>query len=391
MNKKRSKKIIFVGIVLLVLVAGILLAKKHNTAKVVDVYTVERSEISKTISSSGETEVIEDYTVLAPISGSVKKAYFKSGDNVKEGDLVLELDAQALSSASQSNYTAYIETKNNLATLDQKFDAAKADITYLLRVRDQAWREYMGDDGESKKQAYKLAEANYLDALSALQILKEQKLTLQQGSTSTYEAFLNAQTAVSKTKFLAPASGNLALTNLQKNSSIIAGQEVFSVTNAKTLIFKAHIDEADVRLIKEGMRAVVNLDAYPDKFLEGKLEKIDTKVSILTNGSSVINATITFQTTDIKPIVGLNGSADMELEKKADLLAIPPEALFEEAGNTYVYGVENNVAIKTKVTKAIDGDNFTGISDGLAEGATIITGPDISLLADGMKVRSAKK
>lgn len=391
MNKKRIKKITIVLTILTVVAVLFTVLKSRNSIKSVEVVIAEKREITKAISSSGETEVIEDFVLLAPISGTVKKSYFKSGDLVKEGDLVLELDAQALSSAAQTNFSSYIETKNTLNTLDQKIQAANADVSYYLKLRDEAWRAYMGNNGNDIKQRYKLAEANYLDTVASLRVLEEQKASLEQSTKSTYQAYANAQSNVSKTKFLAPASGNLALNNIQANTYVTAGQEVLSITNSRTLVFKAYVDEADVRLIKEGMRATINLDAYPELFLKGKVDKIDSKVSILPSGSSVINATITFENTSIKPIVGLNGSAEMEIEKVSEYIAIPAEALFDEAGNTYVFTLENGLAIKTKVTKAIEGDDFIGISEGLSEGSTIIIGPDLNTITDGLKVQAQTK
>lgn len=384
--KKRIRKFMPLIIIAILAVAGYLYLKSKNGVPTVKVQAVELKSISKTISASGQTGVSSGFTARSLISGSIKKVNYKSGDAVKAGDVIVEFDQTTLKASLDSAYSAYLGAKADQTSYDQKITAAKATEDIRKRERDEAWRAYMADNGESKKQAYKNAEALYQTAVSSVKTLEDDKQTVQNSVYSGYSSYYATLSNYQNGTVKAPADGKLALANIYQGSYVTMGQELFAVTSPTNIVFKAEIDEADVSHIKTGMKAKVNLDSYPGDAFNGTIQNIDAKVILLTNGSTAVMAEVAFDTSKTLPIIGLNGSVDIETDKSDETLVVTPDTLLEESEKVYVFTVFNGVAYKKEVQKGFEGDEYVGIAGGLNEGDLVVVDPGSLKLKDRMKV-----
>lgn len=386
LKRKISK---YLPLIVIVVVAGVVFywLKTRNGIPKVDVVKPEFREISKTVSASGYTGVTDGFTVRAGVSGTVNKVKVKSGDAVKEGDVVLEFDLASLKASLDSAYATYLGAKADLDSYDQRIASAKATEDIRKRERDEAWRSYMADNDEDNKQAYKNAEALYQAAVTSLKILENDNQTIEKAVTSGYSSYYSALKNYQNGVVKAPADGLVALASIYDGSYVNAGQELFAITGKDKLIFKAEVDEADVSHVSVGMKAKVNLDSYPGEVFAGEIALLDSKVITLTNGSTVVMADINFDTSKVMPVVGFGGSADIEIEKSEKLLSLPPEAFFDESDKTYVYAVVQNTVVKKEVEKGFEGDEYVGVVSGLAEDDVVIADPADLDLKVGQKVK----
>lgn len=387
MIKRKVRKLAPFIVAAVFVAGGFFYLKSKSGVTRVTVSKAEFRSISKTISSSGETAVREGLTVRALVAGSVKKVNFKSGAQVNKGDVVVEMDQVSLKASLDSAYSTYLSAKAAVDSYDQQVTAAKATELIRKRERDEAWREYMADNDEDNKQAYKNAEALYQTALSSLKILEDDKKATQNTAYSTYSTYHSALNNYQNSVLKAPADGKLALADISEGSYVVAGQKIFSITNSKDLTFKAEIDEADVSNIKPGMPARLSLDSYPGKTFGGTVDNVDAKVVILPSGSAVIMADISFDTKDILPIVGLSGSADIEVDKSESILSVTPEVLVEESNKNFVYVMDGDKAVKKEVEVGFEGDEYAGIVSGVNEGDFVIVDPGTLKITDGQKVK----
>ena len=360
--------------------------KSRNGVVNVTVTKAEVRTIAKTISASGETGVLDDFTKRALIAGSIKEVKFKSGDPVKKDDVVLEMDQVSLKASLDTAYSTYLGAKSDMDSYDQKLTAAKATESIRKQERDEAWRTYMADNGESKKQAYKDAEALYQTAASSLKVLKDDKNATQNTVYSTYSAYYSALTNYNNSTIKSPADGQLALADIYPGSYLTAGQKLFSIVHAQNMVFKAEIDEADINHVRAGMRAKISIDGYPGKSFEGEVANIDAKVQTLSNGSTVVMADISFTDHTLLPIVGLSGSADIEFDKSDQLVSVPPSAIFEDAGKKYVYVVLGGALVKKEVEVGFEGDEYAGIVRGISAGDVVVSGVADLNLKEGQRV-----
>ncbi|MBU0649927.1 efflux RND transporter periplasmic adaptor subunit [Patescibacteria group bacterium] len=383
---KAKKLLLPLGIVVIAL-SGLLYLRAQGSVPEVTTIVAQKRTIAKTISASGQTKVKEGFTSRAYVTGTIKKIHFNTGDSVNKDDIVLEFDQASLKAGLDTAYSTYLGAQADLASYDQRIAAAQATVSISNQERDEAWRAYMGDDGESKKQAYKNAEALYQTALSSLQILEDDKQAVKSTAASSYSSYNAALTNYQSGVVKAPASGQLALSDLHAGSYVTAGQKLFSVTSPTNIIFTAEIDEADIGQVKPVLNAVVSLDSYPGEDFPGTVETVDAKVVDLPNGSTAVMAEVSFTTDTILPIVGLNGSVDIEVERSAELLAVTPDAIYEDFGKKYVYVVFGNVVQQKEIQTGFEGDDYTAVVSGLTEGEQVVIDTGGAILKDGQKVR----
>jgi len=385
--RKKLGKLLPALIFVAMVAGGFLYLKSKNGVTKVTVSKAEVRSISKTISASGETGVLDDFTERALIGGSIKDIKFKSGDAVKKGDVVIVMDQASLKASLDAAYSSYLSAKADVDSYGQEVTAAKAAESAKKRDRDEAWRTYMSNNGDANKQVYKAAEAAYQTAVSSSKILEDSEKATENTAYSTYSAYFSALNNYKNTTITAPSEGQLALSDIYQGSAVVTGQELFSITNSKNLIFRAEIDETDISHIKVGMKAKVSLDSYPGKSFDGTVENIDAKVQILQNGSTVVIADVYFNNTDVLPILGLSGSVDIEFDKANSLVSVTPDSIFDDLGKKYVYIVLGNTAFKKEVQVALEGDEFTGLTSGVNEGDLVITGVADLKIKDGQKVQ----
>jgi len=82
----------------------------------------------------------------------------------------------------------------------------------------------------------------------------------------------------------------------------------------------------------------------------------------------------------------MNGSAEIVVESIEGVLSVPVEAVLDEGGETFVYVIDGDTAVKTVLTVGRFTDTRAEVTDGLDEGANVaISG--LGELSDGASVK----
>jgi len=145
------------------------------------------------------------------------------------------------------------------------------------------------------------------------------------------------------------------------------------------------VDEADIARIAVGQNVDVSLDAFADETFSATVERIDRTAVTTTTGGTAFTVTCRIQGGP-DALIGMNGSAEIEVESITDVLSVPVEAVLDEGGETFVYVIDGGTAVRTVVTVGRFTDARAEITDGLDEGAKVaISG--LGELADGASVK----
>ena len=128
----RKGKVIKITVILLVVaalaVAGVYFVKKFffssDTGDTITPYSVEKGDISVTISGTGTVEPIEQYEISSVVKGDVIADYITVGDQVNAGDLLYQVDSSEAQNsieksriALQKQQLSYSETVSNIENL----------------------------------------------------------------------------------------------------------------------------------------------------------------------------------------------------------------------------------------------------------------------------------
>src|SRR5258708_37439954 len=129
------------------IVAVVLLASfaSRDDSVPVTAATVSRSTIRSVISTNGKVEPVQNFEAHAPVGTNVEKVLVKEGDQVKKGQLLVELDAasarsqaaQALAQvrASEANINALARggTQEEVLILREQLVKARTDYEAAQR------------------------------------------------------------------------------------------------------------------------------------------------------------------------------------------------------------------------------------------------------------------
>ena len=163
----------------------------------------------------------------------------------------------------------------------------------------------------------------------------------------------------------------------------------FTILNLESAYFLAEVDEADIAKVEPGIRAAVNLDAFPAEGIEGSVTRISPMPVMTATGGTTYSVYIDFGDTPppIDLLVGMRGDVEIEIDAVEDVLTVPVEALFDEDGAFFVYLVDPDMMLaRTPVEVGTLTEVKAEIVSGISEGDEVaLSGP--AELTDGLRVR----
>jgi len=132
------------------------------------------------------------------------------------------------------------------------------------------------------------------------------------------------QDAYKPTPIIAPLSGVIILRNVVVGQTVDATTVIYAMSDK--LIVKADVDETDIGRIKMGMGAVITLDSYPDKPINGTVFQILYEG---VNTSNVITYGVKIEPRDVPPFFRSQMTANISLiaNKKENVVLLPEAAI----------------------------------------------------------------
>lgn len=290
---------------------------------------VERTDLEDTVLASGTIKSERDVNVGAQVSGQIKKLHVDLGDQVKQGQLLAEID-----STTQTNTLRNAEAQ--VALLQAQLQAKEA----LFRQAEITYQRQQGlfkQDAGSKAEL-DAAEATLATTRADINALQAQ---IKQANISVDTARVN----LGYTRILAPIDGVVTGVIAEEGRTVNAVQSaptIIKLSRLDSVLIKAQISEADVVRVKPGLPVYFTILGEPQKRYEAKLraiepspesEQVDTSTKTTTTTSSSTTAAVYYNglfevpNPDGKLRVAMTAQVFIVLAKADDVLAIPASAL----------------------------------------------------------------
>jgi membrane fusion protein, multidrug efflux system len=232
-------------------------------------------------------------SVSTEIGGRIIEVAVRENQHVKAGDLLFRIDpepfklAVAEAEASIANAEARLDTlQTNYVTSDVDIAKANTDVAfYETEYRRQV--ELMKTHVTTKV-ALQAAEHNLAEARSKLATARadaaKAKAALSTGHlrTNVNPAVLAARVQkdkallnLSRTEIYAPADGIVSQSDrLQVGQLMVQGLAAISIVKDNVSWVKANFKETELADMRVGQSVAIEVDAYPDLKLTGKVESI---------------------------------------------------------------------------------------------------------------------
>ena len=252
--------------------------------------------------SVGTVRARDAVVITAKVTGIVNAIRFQEGQRVREGELLVDLDAAAL----------------------------RADV-------DQARAQL--DDARSQ-----LARARQLQPGTS--IAAQRLDTLEATARQAEGRVRAAQARLEELRVAAPFSGRVGLRQVSVGALVQPGTAVTTLDDISRVRIEFAMPEIYVGQLRVGSAVVARSSAFGDRRFTGQVAVVDTRIDTATRTVRVISE---FDNADeaLKP--GLFMTVELELRRREDALLVAEEALDPIGDRNFVFVIRDGRARRQEV------------------------------------------
>ena len=313
------KKKVVIGIVVLAVAAGAILGWSllRNNKTTVTKYRldkVSKGDLEALVTASGTVNPITKVEVGSQVSGKIAKMYVDFNSQVKQGQLLAELERlpfETRVSQSQANYLSALasleKSRVTLQNLQAKYERSQSLAAANLISADE-------------KEA---AEANYLGAKTDVQ---RAEASVEQAKSQLESSKLDLSYAIIRS----PMDGVVISRNMEVGQTVQASfsaPKIFEIANDLTKMqVECDVDEADVGKVKEGQKVRFTVDAFPDTPFLGTVNQVRFSPTVTQN---VVTYTtiVDVDNPELKLRPGMTATVNIITGEAKGVLRIPNAAL----------------------------------------------------------------
>jgi len=300
---------------------------RRQTATLVRVEAPKREAIVHALQLTGDMVPIQQAQVFARVYGNLESIKADMGDFVKEDQLLAVVDTTELA----QQYRQAAATFTN--------DSAVYERSKMLLDRNLIAQQ----DYDNATANMKVAAAN-LDA---------------------------ARTKLEYAKITAPFSGYITRRFLDPGALLTStNATLFNLMDVEVMKIIVNVLEKDIPSIRLGTKAVITVDAYPDKQFDGSIARISGAVDLSTR-TMPIEIDIPNRDHLLKP--GMFARVALIIGDQQNALTVPTMALLKDPTGYYVFVADKGVARRKSITVGAEQNSRTEILSGLDENDNIIT------------------
>ena len=309
----------------------------------VSTMVISTSEWQPKLSSVGNVRAFRGVDLSTEIGGLVLTVPIKSGQDVKDGDLLIKLN--------DASDVAQLQSLK-----------AMADLAKVINERD---RQQLAIQAISK---------NVFDTSAA--------------DAKSKRAQVDAQTAlVAKKNLRAPFSGRVGIVSINPGQYINPGDKLLTLQTLDPIFVDFNLPQSNAEQIQVGQEVVVTTDAFKDASFTGKITAVSPKVDTNTRN---IQVEAQIANPDKKILPGMFANVNIKVGEQVKLLTLPQTAVtYNPYGSTVFIAKptgkkdkQGKPALEAQqvfVTTGTTRGDQVAILKGVEEGATVVTSGQLKL------------
>jgi membrane fusion protein (multidrug efflux system) len=309
----------------------------------VSTMVIATSEWQPKLTSVGNVRAFRGVELSTELGGLVQTVPIKSGQDVKEGDLLIKL-----------NDSSDIAQLNSLK--------AMADLAKVINERDK------------QQLAIQAISKNVFDTSAA--------------DAKSKQAQVEQQTAlVAKKNLKAPFSGRVGIVSINPGQYVNPGDKLLTLQTLDPIFVDFNLPQNNAEQIQVGQEVVVTTDAFKDASFTGKITAVSPKVDTNTRN---IQVEAKLANPDKKILPGMFANVNIKLGDQVKYLTLPQTAVtYNPYGSTVFIAKttgkkdkQGNPALEAQqvfVTTGSTRGDQVAILKGVDEGATVVTSGQLKL------------
>ena len=414
MAKSKKKKYILPLIIVVIIILAVMKScgvfGSNEKIDQVDTQQATTATIVQIVTASGKIKPSTEVKIAPEVSGEITQLTVKEGDEVKKGQLLVQIKQDIYISAVNRAQAA---VQQSIAALEQSAARLKESESEYKRSK------LLFESGTIARADWETTEANY----------KVARLTYDASKSSLESAratLKEAEDNLMRTQIFAPIDGTISQLNVEAGERVVgtaqmAGTEVLRVANLDSMEVEVTVGENDIVKLAVGNPVDIEVDAYWGKRFKGRGTEIASSAANVTETSAAdqvtnFNVKIIILDESYRDLVeeknllhtpfkpGMTASVEIESDRKDSILVAPIRAVSTRQvkdsidGSTrtreVVFVLQDGKALQKEVETGIQDDENIEILHGIEPGETLITGP-YSLVSktlhDGQSVKVSEK
>lgn len=260
--------------------------------------TVKTGPISESVTATGTLESETTVDVGTQVTGIIDKIYVDYNSEVKQGQLIAELEKVLLQS--------------ELASAEANVESARASYEYARANHERDVKLHDGKlisdyDFDTSTRDYEQARAQY-----------------EKAKADRVKAAKNLNYA----EIYSPIDGIVISRDVEVGQTVVSAMTVanlFTIADLDHMRVVADVDEADIGQVKEGQAVTFTVDAYPDDVFEGTV--IQKRLNPTTESNVVTyEVIVSAANPEHKLIPGLTANLTIYQSRDSHALLVPVKA-----------------------------------------------------------------
>jgi HlyD family secretion protein len=381
----------------------------------VQMVKARRGPVTRVVTAAGKLQAATEVKLSANVSGDLLELDAHEGDRVTKGQVLGRIDAR--------RYAAQV-AQADAARASAAADVEGEKIKVAQLAQDLARVQRLADGGNASGAEVENARAA-LDGERSRQAAAEERV--QQANAALSEARHN----LSLTTLVSPIDGVITKREKQVGERVrgsdLSEDVVLIISTLSSMEAKIEVGEHEVIYVKEGDRAEVEIDAFPDRQFPAQVVEVARNATVKNQGTEGEVTTFYVRLALTEPVPGalpgMSTQATISTDTHQDAVVIPIQAVTVRpekdltgtgpaladrnapaavAGTARkvrdplrrcVFVVEGGAARVRPVETGLASESEIEITSGLKDGETVVEGPYRILsreLSDGKVVTEAK-
>ena len=312
---------------------------------------VERRDIQFSIEITGDVTPVLQVEIKPEVSARIIRLPFTAGQNVKKGDVLVELDDRDLKTQRET-------TLNDIEGARLAVERSKANF----------------GRGEG------LFEAN-LSSKQAFDNLSNDLAVTENSLAKAEHALQLIDYQLTKTRILAPNDGTILAMPVVEGqvvattASVNSGTSLMTIANLADLMVVANVNQVDVAKLNLDQRISVSMDTLREPPMSATIRFISPLAAVKNNIKGFeVDAKIENPSPRLRP--GMTVNLTIPVDTARDAASVPISAVFNEPDATKVVYVKNGGTVEKRPVKiGITNYFYTQILEGVRLGEEVLLTP----------------
>jgi HlyD family secretion protein len=410
MDKKlRNRTLLFL---LLAGIVAFVLIKASGRQPVAKISAVKpfRQNIVSSITSNGKVEPIAPFSIRAQLDTFVEKVSVSEGQNVKKGQLLLELnvkdaaaqlanakskllraqeDLRAAKAGGRTDEAARVTGDLAKATGDRDGLQHQHESLARLLAGGAATKDELATNDLALTKAQ--AEVNRLTAVKK-EFERQVSLDTSRGGLAVQQAQSDVaalEDKVRQGRITAPTDGTLYALPVKAGDYVKVGDLLAEMADLHKVRVRAFIDEPEMGGLEPGLPVKITWDALPNRTWTGRTEM--TPKQVVPRGSrSVGELLCSVENEKLELLPNTNVNVRINSRERLNVLAVPRGSVETLGGQSLVFvvkaGVGKSMLEKRRIQVGIADATNCEVISGLTSDDTVALPGDADF-HDGMSVK----